>query len=80
MLWVPLKNRRMSSNEAQSDTLVTTAQDPVPVRLVVWGLVGSESATCNVAVRVPVAVGVNVTLTVQLAPAAKVVPHVVVLA
>jgi len=41
------------------------------------GLVVALSATLNVATRDPVAVGLNVTLTVQLAPAARDAPHVV---
>ena len=48
------------------------------MRLVVCGLVGSESTTERVAVRVPVAVGLKVTLIVQLVPTANVVPQVVV--
>ena len=41
---------------------------PVPVRATCCGLVGSVSATCRVAFRVPAAEGVKVTLTVQLEP------------
>ena len=48
---------------------------PVPVSAAVCGLLASLSATVSVAVTTPVAVGVNVTLIVQLAPAANVVPH-----
>ena len=43
---------------------------PVPVRLAVWGLLVALSVTVNVPPCVPVAVGVNVTLMVQLEPAA----------
>lgn len=51
---------------------------PVPVSAAVCGLLGSLSATLRVAVAVPAAVGVKVTLIVQFAPAARVVPQVVV--
>jgi hypothetical protein len=46
---------------------------PVPVSKV--DCVPAESVTTSVEVRVPVAVGVNVTDTVQLAPAARLVPQ-----
>lgn len=48
---------------------------PVPFSVAVCGLLASLSATLSVAVTAPVAVGVNVTLIVQLAPTANVVPH-----
>ena len=51
---------------------------PVPVRVTCWGLVGSEFASCRVAVRVPDADGVNVTLMVQLEPASRLEAQVVV--
>ena len=44
---------------------------PVPVSVAVCGLLASLSETLSVAVTEPVAVGVNVTLIVQLAPAAR---------
>ena len=40
---------------------------PMPAKLTVWGLPAALSVSCNVAVRVPLAPGVKVTLTVQLA-------------
>ncbi len=46
---------------------------PVPVREV--DCVPAESVTARLPVRVPLAVGVNVTETEQLAPAARLVPH-----
>jgi hypothetical protein len=49
---------------------------PVPVRVTVWGLEGSPSVIERVAVREPVAAGVKVTLTVQLAPPARLDPQV----
>ena len=48
---------------------------PVPFSVAVCGLLASLSATLSIAVTAPVAVGVNVTLIVQLAPTANVVPH-----
>src|ERR1019366_7284922 len=51
---------------------------PVPVRLEVCGLLLALSATLNNPVLVPVAVGVNVTLILQLALAARLVVQVVV--
>ena len=51
---------------------------PVPVRLAVCGLFVALSVTVKVPVRVPVAVGVKVTLMVQVAPAATLVPQLLV--
>ena len=49
---------------------------PLPVKLTVCGLVGSPSVKISAAVRMPLAVGVNVTLTAQAAPAATLAPQV----
>ena len=57
---------------------VTVTPVPVPVRVALCGLPAALSDTERVPVRAPVAPGRNVTLMVQLAPAAKVVPQVVV--
>ena len=43
----------------------------MPVRAMIWGEVGALSTTFKVPVRVLAAVGVNATLIVQLAPAAR---------
>jgi hypothetical protein len=51
---------------------------PVPVRLTVWGLLVPLSVMVNEAVRVPGAVGANVTLMVQVPPAATELPQVLV--
>ena len=51
---------------------------PVPVRFAVCGLLLALSVTVKVPLRVPVAVGVNVTLIAQLAPAASVPPQLLV--
>lgn len=56
---------------------MATPHFPVPERLTVCGLVAALSAISSTAARLPFAVGVNVTLTVQLLPAASVVPQVV---
>jgi hypothetical protein len=50
---------------------------PVPVRLDVWGLPIALSATLKIPVLVPVAVGVNTTLIVHIALAARLVEQVV---
>jgi hypothetical protein len=57
---------------------LTVGLVPVPVRLTVCGLPAALSETVSVAVRLPGAVGVNVTLMVQLPPAASELPQVVV--
>lgn len=49
---------------------------PVPVRLTVCGLFRAVSVNISVPLIVPFAAGVNVTPTVQLAPAARLAPHV----
>ena len=48
---------------------------PVPERLTVWGLPLALSAMLSVAVRVPLAEGLKVTLRVQLALAATELPQ-----
>src|ERR1700747_2758413 len=53
------------------DRLTAGALVPVPVRLTICGLPTMLSATLIVPVKVPVAVGVNVTLIVQGAPARR---------
>ena len=57
------------------ETLVPAAA-PVPVRLTVCGLPAALSEILTVAVRVPAAVGVNVTLIMQLSFAATELPQV----
>ncbi len=59
---------------------LTTGAPPVPVRLMVCGLPAALSVMLTEAVRVPVAVGVNVTEIVQLALAASEAPQVLVCA
>ena len=51
---------------------------PVPVKLTVCGLPLASSRMLTAAVRLPAAVGVNLTLIVQLPPAATQLPHVLV--
>ncbi len=56
--------------------LSVTVRVPVPLRPTVCGLPAALSMMLSVAFRVPVAVGVKVTLIEQLAPAASDVPQV----
>ena len=51
---------------------------PVPLKLAVCGLLLALSATVTVAVMLPVVVGLNVTLMVQLLPAASEAPQLLV--
>jgi hypothetical protein len=57
---------------------VTAGAVPVPVRATAWGLFTALSVMVTLADLAPVAVGVNVTLMEQLAPAARLEPQVVV--
>jgi len=61
-----------------TERLAIAATVPVPVRLTVCGLPAALSEMLTVAARVPAAVGVNVTLIVQLPPDATELPQVVV--
>jgi hypothetical protein len=58
------------------DKLTVGAPEPVPVKLTVCGLPVALSAMLTLPVKVPVVVGVKVTLIVQAAPAATDDPHV----
>lgn len=49
---------------------------PVPFNATFWGLAGAESVKVKLAALAPVAPGVNVTLTTQLAPTASEPPQV----
>lgn len=49
---------------------------PEPVSVTVWGLLGALSLIDREALREPVVAGVNVTLIVQLAPTATLLPQV----
>ena len=55
---------------------VEFAANPVPDKVTVWGLFAAASVKVRVAVRDPVAVGLNVMLTVQLAEPARLAPQV----
>jgi hypothetical protein len=57
------------------DSVAVGADTPVPLRLVVLDPAEVLSVTVSVALRVPVSVGVKVTLMLQLAPAARLLPH-----
>ena len=54
---------------------VTAAPPPLPARLTTWGLFGALSVNVSVPVNGPTALGENVTPTMQLAPAAILVPQ-----
>jgi hypothetical protein len=62
-------------NVSEAGESAAVAAAPVPVRLAVCGLFVVLSETANVAVRVPRAVGVKVTLIVHVAPAARLEPQ-----
>jgi hypothetical protein len=66
-VWLP--NERLVG-----DTL-TTGAVPFPERATVWGLLGSESVRVTVALRLPLAVGLKVTLIEQLLPPARLEPQ-----
>jgi hypothetical protein len=57
-----------------------TAETPVPVRLTVCGLLPASSPTVSAPFRVPVAVGVKITLILHVDNAGRLVPHVLVCA
>jgi hypothetical protein len=56
----------------------TAAAIPLPLTPAVWGLLPALSVTVRLALRVPVALGVKVTLIVQLEPAATLAPQLLV--
>jgi hypothetical protein len=68
--WIP--------NATVVGVTLATGVVPVPVKLTCCGLLGSESAIRSVAVLLLLAVGVNVTLMLQLAPTANVLAQVLV--
>jgi hypothetical protein len=57
---------------------LATLEIPVPLRLAVCGLPAALSVTLTVPLRDPVAVGVKVTWIVQLPPAGRLLPQVLV--
>ena len=67
-------------NESEAGERLTGELVPVPVTLAVCGLSLALSVTVRVALRVPVAVGLNVRLIVQLDPAATLEPQLLVCA
>ena len=58
--------------------VTVTGTTPFPVSATVCGLLMAPSVNVKVPERVPVVVGANVTLTVQVAPAASELEHVLV--
>jgi len=78
---VPLTVTDVPTTPEATVRLLTTGKAvPLPVRLTVCGLLLALSVMVRVPGREPVAVGVKVTLIVQVAPAASDVPHVFVCA
>jgi hypothetical protein len=74
---VPLTVTDVPTTPEVTVRLVMTGRAvPLPVRVTVWGLLLALSVTVRVPGRDPTAVGVNVTLTVQVAFAASNVPQV----
>ncbi len=67
-------------NGTDASERLTIGAMPVPVRLTVCGLPAALSARLRDTESVPLMLGVNVTLMVQLAPTATLVPHVFVCA
>jgi hypothetical protein len=51
--------------------LLRLKSDPAPLKPTIWGLPAALSLIVTVPVRAPVTVGVNVTLIVQVDPAAR---------
>src|SRR4051812_36266015 len=54
---------------------VSAISEPVPARLIVWGVPGASSEIDSAAVNKPAFTGSNVTGIVQLAPAARLAPQ-----
>src|SRR4051794_28252395 len=67
MVWAP----KAARVERLTTGAGVTGAVPVPVRLTLWGLPAASSVTVRAPERVPMAVGVNVTLMVQLPAAAN---------
>ena len=65
-------------NAMEVGVKLAAAAVPAPVRLIVWGLPVALSLKVSVAARAPLAVGVNVTLMVQLAAGATRAPQLLV--
>ena len=66
----------VTANATEVGDRLTVDDVPVPVSAAVWGLLGALSVTVSVADLAPEAVGLNVTLIAQLAPAATLLPQV----
>ena len=75
--WLP-KARLVGERPSTGAVPVAALCVPVPERLTVCGLPRALSVILTEALRLALAEGVNVTLIVQLAPAATELPHVLV--
>jgi hypothetical protein len=60
----------MLAEDGEPFEVASAKSCPVPLSVTVWGLFAALSVSVSVPVRLPVAVGVKVTLIVQLAPGA----------
>lgn len=78
VLIAPVVPTFWSGNATLVGDRVTAGVIPVPLKLAVWGLPAALSGMVTVPVLVPVAVGVKVTLIMQLAPATREVPQLLV--
>src|SRR5947209_2745903 len=76
VLLVRSEERRVGRVGGERRTAGAVEAVPVPVRLTVCGLSLASFVMLMAPVRVPVAMGVKVTLIVQFNPAAKVAPQV----
>jgi hypothetical protein len=76
-IWGAVVKFTFSSPKARlaGERLTTGTSAAVPVKLIVWGLPLALSVMVSEALRDPVAVGVNVTMIVQLAPAKTLLPQ-----
>ena len=75
--WQKRKHVKKQEKDRLVGARVTTVPSaPVPLRETFCGLPAALSVILNAAMRVPDAVGLNLTLMLQLAPAANELPHV----
>ena len=78
-VWTPLAVPKVWAPKVRLEVLrLTAGPPPAPLRLTAWWPSEALSVIVSVAVRVPVAVGVKVTLIVQLAPPATELPQLLV--
>jgi hypothetical protein len=61
----------MVADDEEPEGMASAKSSPVPLSVTVWGLLLALSVNVSVPLRLPVALGVKVTLMVQLAPGAN---------